>query len=115
MWMALVIGLFTYTSLKKSEGLNKVALEYENYIVMTHKTIVSLPIGWNYLTMEPYNSSQTPRMLRINLGNEVRKHSEYQILIKNKGVNLDKFYSRFWDGSEFCSYMNQPDCPTIIG
>ena len=114
-WAAVVITLFTYISFNKSEGLNKVALEYENYIASAHKTVLALSIGWNYLTMEPYDSSRTPIMMSINLRHDVTKYSQYQILLKNNGVNLDKFYTQFWDGPEFCSYMNQPDCSTIIG
>jgi len=30
-------------------------------------------------------------------------------------VNLPKFYHGFWDGSEYCTYMNISDCKTILG
>lgn len=73
-WVALIVGLFTYISYNKSEALNKVALEYENYITSAHKTTLALSIGWNYLTMEPYDSSQTPRMMSRYLINDVNKY-----------------------------------------
>jgi len=36
-------------------------------------------------------------------------------LIRYDNVNYNDFYAKFWDGPEYCSYINQPDCSTILG
>ena len=44
----------------------------------SQKNILALHIGWNYLTMEPYDATQTPRMLGIVLSRGVAKYTYYQ-------------------------------------